>query len=163
MLYLVFQLGADRYALEVSQIIELLPLVDIRRIPQAPAGMAGVFDCRGTPVPVIDLSELILGTPARRRLSTRVIVVHYDDHRGNARALGLIAEQATDTLRRAPADFVDPGIGSRDAAYLGPVTRDGRGLVQRIEVSQLLSAAVRDALFNTTVDQEWPSPASPAS
>ena len=160
MLYLVFQLGADRYALDVNQIIEVLPLVDIRRIPQTPAGVAGVFDCRGTPVPVIDLSELVLGTPARRRLSTRIILARYQDDRGNARAIGLIAEQATDTLRRTPGDFVDPGISSRDAAYLGPVTRDARGLVQCIDVSQLLSAAVRDALFKTVVDQEWPSPTS---
>lgn len=160
MLYLVFQLGGDRYALDVSEIIELLPLVDIRRIPQSPPGVAGVFDRRGTPVPVIDLSELTLGTPARRRLSTRLIVARYQDDRGNARALGLIAEHATDTLRRTAADFIDPGVGGLEAPYLGPVTKDASGLVQRIEVNKLLPAAVRDALFRTAVDREWPSPTS---
>ena len=32
MLYLLFQLGDDRYALDVSQVVEVLPLVRIRKM-----------------------------------------------------------------------------------------------------------------------------------
>ena len=62
--------------------------------------------------------------------------------------LGLIAEKATETMRRDPADFVSAGVTIDAAPYLGPVTADAHGLIQRIEVRQLLPASVRDLLFN---------------
>jgi chemotaxis-related protein WspB len=151
MLFLLLQLGADRYALDASQITEILPLVGVKKIPQAPAGVAGLFDFRGTPVPVVDLSELILGRAAEQRLSTRIILVRYPGDDGGVRLLGLIAEKVTDTMRREPADFVDAGVNNDRAPYLGPVINDGRGLVQRIEVATLLPAPVRDVLFRPMV------------
>jgi chemotaxis-related protein WspB len=151
MLFLLLQLGADRYALDASQVTEILPLVGVKKIPQAPAGVAGLFDFRGTAVPVVDLSELILGRPAEQRLSTRIILVRYPGDDGGVRLLGLIAEKVTDTMRREPADFVDAGINNERAPYLGPVINDGRGLVQRIEVATLLPAPVREVLFKPVV------------
>jgi chemotaxis-related protein WspB len=113
--------------------------------------VAGIFDCRGTPVPVIDLSQLALGRPAPRRLSTRLIVVRYPDQRGATHLLGLIAEKVTATFRREPSAFVDSGITNARASYLGKVTADEGGLVQRIEVSELLPMAVRELLFRPSL------------
>jgi chemotaxis-related protein WspB len=153
MLFLVFQLGPDRYALDARRVAEVLPLVGIRKIPQAPAGVAGVFNYRGTPVPVIDLSELILGQPARRCLSTRIVLVHDANGRGEARVLGLIAERATETVRRDAAEFVPSGIANGAAPYLGPVATDARGLVQWVDVGLLLPPSVKDVLFNQALEQ----------
>ena len=52
MLFLLFQIGQHRYALDSRRVAEVLPLVDIKEIPHAPAGVAGVFNYRGVPVPV---------------------------------------------------------------------------------------------------------------
>jgi chemotaxis-related protein WspB len=143
MLFLLFELANDRYALDVAEIAEVLPLVHLKRIPQAPAGVAGVFNYHGSPVPAIDLSALTLGRPAESRLSTRLILVRYPDDRGEPRLLGLIAEHATDTMRRAPEDFVASGV----AHDLGPVATDASGVVQWIRPDTLLPPAVQAALF----------------
>jgi chemotaxis-related protein WspB len=147
MLFILFQLGGDRYALDAAQVAEVLPLVQVKKIPRAPAGVAGVFTYHGAPVPVLDLCELALGRPALARLSTRLLLVHYADASGARRLLGLVAEQATETLRREPKDFVASGVRSDGAPYLGPVVHDARGLIQWIEVDKLLPPAVRDSLF----------------
>ena len=147
MLYLLFQLGADRYALGVDQVVEVLPLVHLKTIPQAPRGVAGIFDYRGKPVPVIDLSELTVGSPAPAHLSTRLILVNYADSRGASRLLGLIAAKATETIRLEPGDFVAAGITNPEAPYLGPVSAGARGLLQSIRVNQLLPDSLRDNLF----------------
>ncbi len=152
MLFLLFHLGRERYALEAGQVAAVLPLLIIKEIPQAPPAVAGLSNYRGTPVPVIDLSELTLGRPAQSRLSTRIILVHYADERGEPRLLGLLAEKATETLRRDPADFASSGVTIDAARYLGRVTADPHGLIQRIEVSQLLPASVRDLLFNESTE-----------
>jgi chemotaxis-related protein WspB len=162
MLFLLFELGTDRYALDVRQVAELLPLVAIKQIPQAPAAVAGVFDYHGAPVPLIDLSQLTLGRPAERRLSTRIILVHYPTDDGGTHLLGLIAERATQTVRRAPTDFVASGVTSEGAPYLGPVAPDARGLLQWIDMRTLLSPAVRDVLFKRPREDPWVSPTSKA-
>src|SRR5947209_2653698 len=130
MLFLLFQLGKDRYALEASRVIEVLPLLELKSIPQAPRGVAGVFNYRGRPVPVVDLSELALGQPAGERLSTRIIVVNYPDDSGHDQPLGLIAEHATEIIRRESRDFVEPGVNVGAPPYLGPVLMDGQGAIQ---------------------------------
>ena len=147
MLFLVFDLGQDRYALDALQVAEILPLVDITRIPQAPPAVAGVFNYHGAPVPVVDLSQMALGRPAARRLSTRIVLVHYPDATGQRRLLGLIAERVTQTVRHEKADFVASGVSSEGASYLGPVATDERGVLQRVDVQTLLPAPVRDVLF----------------
>jgi chemotaxis-related protein WspB len=144
MVFLVFYLGQDRYMLDVRQIAEVLPLIGIMHIPQAPPAVAGIFNYRGTLVPAIDLSQVILGRPARRRLHSRIVLVQYADDTGATHLLGLIAEKVTETVQREPADFTAPGV---TAPHLGPVATDRHGLAQRIEVNQLLPASVRQLLF----------------
>jgi chemotaxis-related protein WspB len=147
MLFLLFQLGQDRYLLDTGRVAEVLPLVAITQIPQAPPGVAGLFNYRGVPVPVVDLSQLALGRPARNRLNTRIVLVHYPDGSGGTQLLGLIAERVTETVRRDEADFVASGVSSDRAPYLGPVATDARGLLQWIVVESLLPVSVRDVLF----------------
>lgn len=154
MLFLYFQLGNDRYALDCSQVIEVVPLLGIKRIPQAPAAVAGAFNYRGKPVPVIDLSVLALGRPARHHMSTRIVIVIYPGADSAQHLLGLIAEKATQTLRRDPADFTESGVVNDDAPYLGPVATDPNGLLQWIDVKKLLPASVRDVLFKQLLERQ---------
>jgi chemotaxis-related protein WspB len=151
MLFVLFQLGGDWYALPARDVQEVLPLVEVKRIPQAPPGVVGIFDFRGSPVPLVDMNQIALGRPAARRASTRILLVRHPDAQGEEHLLGLIAERVTETLRREPVDFVPSGVKSQDAAYLGPVTNDERGMVQWVFVNELLPHALRAALFREAV------------
>ena len=142
MLFIVFQLAEDRYALNARELLEVLPLMSVKRLPHAPAGVAGVLDYHGVPLPVVDLSSLALGHPAAQRISTRILIAE-DTH---GRRLALIAEHVSEMLNREAADFSDAGVTISDAPYLGPVTRDERGLVQWVTPERLLSDEVREAL-----------------
>jgi len=152
MLFLVFQLGTDRYAIEAAQVVEVLPLVKSKHIPHAPLGVAGVFDYHGAPVPLIDLAELALGKASRKWMSTRIILVNYREKSGKTHLLGFLAEHATETIHRAEEDFKDAGILAADAPYLGPVITEAGGIIQRIGVQNMLSATVGDYLFREQVE-----------
>ncbi|HEY6645442.1 chemotaxis protein CheW [Povalibacter sp.] len=159
-LFVEFQIANDGYLLAATQVVQVLPLVDIKRIPRAPAGVAGVINYHGESVPVVDLSELATGEPAARNLSTRLILVRYPDRTARERLLGVIAEKVTQTVRRESTDFVATGVASDAASYLGPVcTADGR-LLQRVEVHKLLTADVSDVLFRQPEEDSWSSPES---
>src|SRR3954452_9097401 len=148
MLFLLFQLGNDRYALDASRVVEVLPLLSLKQLPQAPKGFAGIFNYRGRPVPAIDLCQLTLGQRAHERLSTRIILVNYPDGNGSHRLLGLIAEHATEMLRKEAQDFVDPGLKLGAAPYLGPILLDPKGTIQWVQEQHLLSEHVRNLVFS---------------
>ena len=150
MLFLLFELPPDRYALDVSQVVEVLPMIRVKPVPQSPPGVAGLVTYRGVSVPVVDLSELMLGRPTSARLSTRLIVVHYPDERGTTRPLGLIAEHVTDTLRREASAFVSSSIGDGRRACSGPISTDEHGVVQWIDVKTLLPPELQASLFADT-------------
>ena len=152
MLFLVFNVGEDRYALNTAEIAEVLPMVHLKRIPHAPKGVAGVFDYRGSPVPAIDLSDLVAGEPADARLSTRLIVVEHRTKDNRRHALGLIAERATDTIRRNPMDFAPSGVSNPDSPYLGPVLSDPKGMIQWVDAGRLLPASLQEMLFTDGID-----------
>jgi chemotaxis-related protein WspB len=149
-LFLVFRIGSERYALQAIEVAEVLPRLPLKPIAHAPHWVAGVFAYRGAVVPVIDLGALTFGTPSQSRTSTRLVLVHYrPDESAQAQLLGLILEQATDTLRCNPADFQPYGLDNRQAPYLGPVREDAHGLLQWVRVADLLDTSVRTLLFPT--------------
>jgi chemotaxis-related protein WspB len=112
--------------------------------------VAGVFAWRGRVVPVLDLCALTFGQAAEARTSTRLVLVNYRPQAQQAaHVLGLILEQATDTLRCDPADFKPYGLDNPQAPYLGPVREDAQGMLQWVRVNDLLDESVRAVLFPT--------------
>lgn len=147
MLFLMFQLGRDRYVLDTGQVEAVLPLLAAKQLPGAPAGVTGAISYRGRPVPVVDLALLALGRPAERRLSTRIILLRYPSVPGSIDLLGLLVEHAVETIQRDPADFTTSGVEAGMPPYLGPVASDDRGLIQWVRSEALLSPDIRDILF----------------
>lgn len=147
-LFLMFRVGGQRFALDTREVAEVLPRLPLKPIAHTPAWVAGVLAHRGNVVPVIDISALTFGQTAPQRTSTRLVLVHYraDPLRPDL-LLGLILEQASDTLRVDPAEFRPYHLDNRDAPYLGPVREDALGMVQWIGVQDLLSDDVRALLF----------------
>lgn len=158
MLFLLFQVGADRYALETSRVVEVVPLLEFKRLPNAPNGVAGFFNYRGHPVPAVDLSELTLGHPAAECLSTRIVVVKQIDSKGHEHLLGLIAEHATDMLHKGSLEFGTAPGQLRSASYLGPVIMDDKGPVQWLREQHLLPESVRNLLFSEALKSAPSSP-----
>lgn len=156
MLFLVLNIGQQRYALNTGQVTEILPMVQLNRLPHAPPGVAGAANYRGAPLPVIDLVQVMAGRPSRSSLSTRLIVVTYSSAAGQKHRLGVIAEGATDMVRMNPMDFGPYGDANEATAYLGPVAIDSRGLIQWVDPSRLLPPAM------TGTDHEDAKPRSGA-
>jgi len=146
MLFLTFQLGKDRYAIEANRVMEVLPLLEIKRLPHAPKGVVGIFNLRGQPVPALDLNELTFGQPARERLTTRILLIQHTDSDGKQRPLGLIAECVTQTLRKEPAEFVSPGVSLKSAPYLGPVLMHDPEPIQWLRTEHLVSEPIQKLL-----------------
>jgi chemotaxis-related protein WspB len=149
MLLLIFRVAGDAYAVEAAHVVEVVPRVDLRALPNAPEGLAGLFRYRGRVVPVIDLGVLLGDGPCPPRLSTRIILV--DDHKP-ARAeprVGLIAEHVSDVKRVGDDQVAFPPAVLGQASFLGPIVSAETGLIPLIDVDRVLSGPLRRALVET--------------
>lgn len=142
---LIFHIGADRYGLRLRDVARVLPLLELKQLPQAPVSVAGLMDFHGQSVPVIDLCRMSDVAPAPAHFDTRIVLVNYLAPDGAAHLLGLLAERVLGVQDIDPALLADSGVQA--APYLGPVASDSSGIVQLVELGQLLPAALRAILF----------------
>lgn len=151
MLFLVFEIGGQRYAIDTGQIVEVLPLVEWRHMPGVTPPVRGVFSFHGALVPLLDMTMLAFGTTAVMHRDTRIALVQYPAKSNNLRVLGILLEKATGLLRRNDQDFTDSPVESA-AAYAGRVATDADGIIQRIEIRDLVPDDVWSALDGVTLD-----------
>jgi chemotaxis-related protein WspB len=145
MLVVTLGLDGERYALRASEILEIVPLIKLKKLPKAPKAVAGLFHYRGQVTPVLDLGGLTTGSRARHLMSTRIIVVDYRDAAGKSHPLGIVAEGVTDAIELGG---VEPaGVNVPAAPFLGGVVTEPAGMIQLVEVGELLSAELRSLLF----------------
>lgn len=146
------RVGEQRYAVPSASVVEVVPAVALRAVPGTPPPVAGLLAYRGRVVPVVDLPRLFGRGAAPARLSTRIAVCDVDgasrpigerapDAGGRRRLVGLLAERVTRVGELDPdAPGSHPGPRADDLPALGRVTSDEDGLVQLVDVAQLLPA-----------------------
>lgn len=136
MLMLVCYAGNDRYAIESSRVIEVIPRVVLRKVYHLPAYVAGLFNYRGEIVAVIDMCHLIQGIPSNSHLSTRIIMLGHTKQDGTKQYLGLMAERVTETINQPVEEWVDKNT-NQETAYIGGMFMDDRGMIQYIRLDPL--------------------------
>ncbi|MET3134328.1 chemotaxis-related protein WspB [Oxalobacteraceae bacterium GrIS 1.11] len=142
---LIFHIGPDRYGLRLRSVVRVLPLLELKQLPQAGDAVAGLLDFHGAPVPVIDLCRLAGAAPAPYHYDTRIVLVDYAPPDGTSHLLGLLAARVRGVQEVAEGGLAESGVTA--APFLGQVAGDADGIIQLIELEQLLPATLRAILF----------------
>ena len=137
MLVLTFQIGDDRFGLDIRHVREVVPRVELKRSPTAPAWLAGLFVYRGRAVPVVDLHRLLGCGECPHHLSSRIILVTRADAAGGESPRGLLAALVADLREGEPGSA--PGRGTTPA--LGPALVDRDGILHLLDLDRLLPAS----------------------
>jgi len=150
MLLLSFKIGNDNYVIDTKDVVEIIPLVNVKVLPGCEPAVAGLLNYHGKSVPVIDLNILCGQASSNSTLTTRIILVRYKND-----ILGMITSDVSETLRLDEESFKPTGIKAGTNEFLGDIAEYKNQLVQRIILEQLLTTSVRDALFssNETSDE----------
>jgi purine-binding chemotaxis protein CheW len=136
----VFRLDASEYALPVSVVGEVLRMVAITAVPEAPEWLPGVINLRGRVIPVIDLrTKLHLPAP-KVGVNTPIIVAEHD-----GQTVGLVADAVSELLT-VPADAIEPPNDmTATANAVEAVARAGDRLVLIFDLAQLCEGSERFA------------------
>lgn len=133
-----FALGAETYAVDVSQVREIGKIKDITHIPKMPSFVEGVMNLRGQVTTVIDLRRRFgITGPGERTDQARIIVAEVDGGQ-----LGVIVDAVQDVIR-VPASAMAPlpkTVASEvDARFLVGIFKLPDRLVALLDLSRILS------------------------
>ncbi len=120
-----FIIGDEEYAIPILNIVEIIKPIEFTRVPSVPEYVLGVFNIRGSVIPLIDLRRKFILPPMNNTGDTRYIVM-----KGESNTAGFVIDRLTEAIR-IKADRIDPapessggekgmiyGIGKRENSML---------------------------------------------
>lgn len=139
--YLTFVLAGEDYGLEILQVREIIGMVEITAIPQAPPAVKGVINLRGRVIPVIDL-RLKFGLPATDYGERTCIIVM--DVRGEAgpQQMGAVVDAVSEVIQVSREDLEPPpafGASVKNGAISGIAKIKG-GIKILLDIDRVFSA-----------------------
>lgn len=135
MLFLLFSITDNRYALPGNLVVEVIPniLGPNKNMSRVPEYFSGLINYKGALIPVIDLCQLHAGTPCPKKMSSRIILIQYLKNDGEHEIIGLFAEKITETIR-VDDDKKTTIHAKNKATYL---LLESEGMGDRIEIFDL--------------------------
>jgi purine-binding chemotaxis protein CheW len=98
--YLTFRLDREEYGIDILKVQEIRGYEPPTRIAHAPLFVKGVFNLRGTIVPIVDLRLKFNCVNADYDASTVVIVLNL-----SRRIVGIVVDSVSDVLTLSPEDL----------------------------------------------------------
>ena len=130
-----FVIGEEEYAVPILSIQEIIKPISWTRVPQTPSYVLGVFNLRGSVIPLIDL-RIKFGLGAKNHNDeTRFFVLKQDDE-----VAGFVIDRLTMALRIKKTDIGPPPdtLISDDSMIEGVGKQDGR-ILTILKVNKLLA------------------------
>jgi purine-binding chemotaxis protein CheW len=139
---LVFRLDGQYCAIAADAVSEILAAVAVRPLPRQPDYIAGMFDLRGTVVPVLDL-RIRFGRPGRLpELTDQFVVIRARD-----RFLALWVDEVVAFASAGATGWSTAGgLITGDRSLAGVAATDG-GLATIHDVDAFVAQCEADAVF----------------
>jgi purine-binding chemotaxis protein CheW len=111
--FLSFCLGSEHYGVEILRVREIIGLIAITPLPQAPEYVKGVMNLRGRIIPVIDLRAKFGLPEVEATKETCIIVMEGGDATsGEAVVMGVVVDSVREVQDIPPASIEPaPGFG----------------------------------------------------
>jgi len=147
--YLVFHLGAVQYGLEIARVNEIVQLIEITKIPNAPEYVKGIINLRGRTIPAFDLRVMFELGAAEHTDKTCIIIVEVPTPEGIISA-GLVVDDVAEVLDLEEKHLSRPpevGMGRSSEVVKGVGVVNER-LTILLDIAKLLTA--QDLALNGT-------------
>jgi purine-binding chemotaxis protein cheW len=89
-----FIVGEEEYAIPILNIKEIIKPIEYTRVPSVPNYVLGVFNLRGSVIPLIDLRKRFSLSATKQSASTRYIVLKDEEN-----VAGFVIDRLTEAIR----------------------------------------------------------------
>jgi purine-binding chemotaxis protein CheW len=135
-----FKLGSEEFAVDILKVQEINKMMNITKIPNAPAFIEGVINLRGKIIPIVDLRKRLGFKDQDYDKSTRIIVVELE-----GLVLGFIVDSVSEVLR-IPENTIEPPptmIAGIESEYIEGVGKVDDRLLILLELKKIFSSPER--------------------
>ncbi|MBU2537886.1 MAG: chemotaxis protein CheW [Proteobacteria bacterium] len=95
--YLTFSLGTEQYGIGILKIKEIIGMMPVTALPQAPDYLKGVINLRGKVIPIVDLRTKFAMPAQAETERTCIIVVEVAGHSAHC-LTGLVVDAVSEVL-----------------------------------------------------------------
>jgi purine-binding chemotaxis protein CheW len=114
-----FRVGKENFGVPIGIVHEIVRMMEITVVPDAPTFIEGVINLRGRIIPVVDLRKRFAEQPQESRRN-RILVAEIDGHH-----IGLVVDSASEVLK-LNSDSIDPPPSIFEHGDLNYVTGVGK-------------------------------------
>jgi purine-binding chemotaxis protein CheW len=133
-----FTLGNEEYGVDINKVREIIRLVEITKVPKAPAFVEGLINLRGSVVPIVDLRKRFEIPSTNDRNRMRIMVVDV-----NSKTIGVIVDSVSEVLLLPAENIQDvPTTVSSDVdgRFLQAVGKVNDKLMQLLDLDRIFNA-----------------------
>ncbi len=131
------------YGVPITQVQEIIRLMEITKIPQTADFIKGIISLRGKVIPVMDLKKRFAMEECHLTDHSRIIVFDIMNN-----DIGIIVDEVTEVLRIS-TDHIEPApetIGGITAEYLTGIGKVDSRLVIILDLQKILTISEQKAL-----------------
>ncbi len=145
--YVFFKLLEEFFAINVNNVIEIIEMQELTKVPETPSFMKGVTIFRGNILPVIDLRIKFNLQEEDDLNKSFIIVISYEEDEKNQN-IGLIVDKVFDVIALSELNINDyPEIGSRyNIEFIDGIVQNNDQIIIILNVAKILSSAEIDII-----------------
>jgi len=130
-----FRVGSETFGVPIQSVHEIVRMMDITSVPDAPVYIEGVINLRGKIIPVIDLRKRFGEKEIKSSKKNRILVAEV-----GTKMVGLVVDSASEVLKMPPSDIDPPPNIFEDGAlnYVTGVGKLNGRLIILVELSKIM-------------------------
>jgi len=139
--YLTFKLGEEQFGVHVSQVLNILEMTSITRVPKSPDYMKGVINLRGKVLPIID-ARLKFGMEETEYTDNTCIIVMDLEMDGKTINIGTIVDGVLSVVEIDDSQVEPPpNIGSKfKSEFIYGMAKVDEDFIMLIDMQKVISA-----------------------
>lgn len=144
---LSFILDHEVFATDVKNVLEILEVRPITRVPKSPDYIKGVINLRGSVLPVVDLRQIFGLAPVEIDEDTCIIVLNVEIDGENI-TLGALVDAVKEVLEIA-SDAIEPSpsIGNKyNAKFIHGMWKKGDDFIMLLNVNHIFAREELDMI-----------------
>ena len=154
-----FQIGHQRFVLNIRELREIIRMQPITPIPKAPAFLEGIIDLRGKVIPVVDLRKRFNVPPPEDHKAERIMIAKHPTG-----SLGLVVDSVSSVIptRESAIQPAPQYLDEAEAEFLRGVMKHEDTLHLLLNLDRLLTQRETASLEGAALTAAAPpAPADP--
>ena len=131
--YVVFRLGETRFGVEIGQVLRIVRLTPITRVPRAPHFLEGVINYHSQIVPVVDLKKRMALPDGGEIDAARILIVELA-----TQSIGMLVDAVVGIVRLTDESIEPPPemVAQINGVYLTGVAHQEKRLIMLLDLSR---------------------------